>query len=142
MSGFYNMLLASGAPIGVPAISGETIIGNAANPSAAQAVVQFTSAGIVNKIENGVSAQIDTTTDWLRPAAAAPSLYQISATVQSGTSPTGDSLATFLPLTSNRQWTLDQSGVGTKSCTLLIELRYNGGTVLKSGTYSLSVTVV
>lgn len=50
--------------------------------------------------------------------------YEIRATETSGTVSAGSAAtATWLALSSNRRWVVSQVGAGTKSCTLLVEIR-------------------
>jgi len=68
--------------------------------------------------------------------------FEIRAVKSAGTTPDGDSLSTWLPLTTARTWTLSQSGDGAKSCTLTITIRdVNTNDTLDTGTYELSATV-
>ncbi len=76
--------------------------------------------------------------DWLSPTSSAPGLYEIRATVVSG-SVSGSSTGTWLALTSNRAWTVTSPGfVGTNTAQLTVEIRNNGGSVLDSTTVNLS----
>jgi hypothetical protein len=77
--------------------------------------------------------------DWLNPKASAPSLYEVRATVTSGSLSSGTA-GSWLALTSNRTWTrLDSSaGDGANVCVLTIEIRYNGGAVLDTSTVTLT----
>jgi len=75
--------------------------------------------------------------DWIAPKAVAPSAYEIRAHKDSGATPDGSALDTWLPLTSNRSWSLTQSGAGAKSASLTISIRI-GGTVVSSGVFVLS----
>lgn len=61
---------------------------------------------------------------WVASSSAPGSWYDVYVSVTSGTSPTGDSLSTWLALTSNRSWVLN-----TGSCVLSVKVRhkYNTG---------------
>lgn len=75
--------------------------------------------------------------DWIIPKSAAGGNYEVRATLQSGDTPIG-TLGSWLSLGTNRGWTLSQSGVGTKTCDLLIEIRLtSSGLVLDSATITL-----
>lgn len=77
--------------------------------------------------------------DWLSPKSAAPSLYEVRATVVSGSVSSGTT-GSWLALTSTRTWTrLDSDNNGSaQECVLTIEVRYNGGAVLDSSTVTLT----
>jgi len=89
--------------------------------------------------------QIDTATDWIRPADRSPGDYEVRYT-----SVTGDTanltcttaVDTWHPLSSG-DWTITVSdtnlAVGPKSCTFTIEIRKGStGSALVSGSYTLS----
>lgn len=71
---------------------------------------------------------------WVASSSAPGSWYEIYVSVTSGTSPTGDSLNTWLALTSNRSWVLN-----TNTCVLSVKIRhkYNTGS---EETTSVSLT--
>lgn len=49
--------------------------------------------------------------------------YQVRATLVSGTAPSGSATGSWLTLNTSRNWSLTKSGVGTRTCTLTIEIR-------------------
>lgn len=68
----------------------------------------------------------NTTSDWVNDVSGTPgNYYQIYTSVASGDSPAGDSLSTWLDLSTSRSWSLTQTGgvVGTKANTLLVYIR-------------------
>lgn len=137
MAGVLNMLLASAT--GTVTVSGENISDADISGGSASAGVRFNSDGTVDQLQGGVASQIDSDTDWVRPEALAPGAYQVRATLVSGDTPSG-SLGSWLDLTSNRLWEITQSGDGSKSSELLIEVGLSE-TALDSGTYNLSADV-
>jgi hypothetical protein len=75
--------------------------------------------------------------DWISPKSAAPSNYEVRATLNSGslTSGTTDS---WLALTSNRSWSLTRVVVGAADqVDLTIEIRKGSGAVLATATVTL-----
>jgi len=139
VSGVLNVLLAI-APSGVVNLTGgggasDTV----AAPGTAQATCQFESDGDIVSITT-TSGTVDVG-DWVTPRAVAPGAYEILAHVNSGTSPTGSALDTWLALTSNRSWTLTQVGAGSKTVNMTISIRI-GGVTLSSGTFVITVTVI
>jgi hypothetical protein len=75
--------------------------------------------------------------DWIVPKASAPSDYEVRATLVSGTLSTGTT-GSWLALSSNRTWTLQQVVVGTATqVTLTIEIRKGSGVALASATVTL-----
>lgn len=83
----------------------------------------FNSDGTVDRTNYGTTAQFATGVEWI---ASTPSVtYYIKATNYSGDNPTsGDSLNTWLALTSNRSWTWTKTdtSTGTVSGTLKVEI--------------------
>jgi hypothetical protein len=68
--------------------------------------------------------------------------YEIRATLQSGINPTSGTMGAWLPLSSDRTWTLARSTVGINNSQFLIEIRLSGQTTaLDSATISLAVEV-
>ena len=122
---------------GIVTVSGESI-SDIQVLTTATAGVRFNADGTIDKNVTGVYSQIDSGTDWLIPNAAAPSLYQVYA-AYTGVAPSGAATNTWLDLTSNREWTVVNSGPGgTDVCTLTVSIRYNGGGVIDSGVFTLS----
>lgn len=65
-------------------------------------------------------------TDWVTPASETnAALYEVRATKVSGDAfqPTGSALGSWLPLTSDRGWELNLTGIGRLDCVLTIEIR-------------------
>lgn len=117
-------------------LSGETVV------ALGIATIIFNTDGTVDKTEDATTVQVDASTDWIIPnSGAAGHTYYIRATKTSGDDPNiGDDLATWLALSSKRQWG-QSSTLETLTCTLKIEIaRDSGGSdVLASGTYTLGV---
>jgi hypothetical protein len=75
--------------------------------------------------------------DWISPKAAAPSDYEVQATLVGGTLSTGTT-GSWLALTSNRSWTLQRVTVGAADqVDLTIEIRKGSGATLASATVTL-----
>jgi hypothetical protein len=49
--------------------------------------------------------------------------YECRATLNSGTSPTGSAVGSWLALSSSREWYVTKASVGSTVCSLLIEIR-------------------
>jgi hypothetical protein len=75
--------------------------------------------------------------DWITPKSAAPSDYQVLATVTSGSLSSGTA-GTWLALSTTRSWTRTQEFTGSSDCTLTIQIRKGTGSVLTSATITLS----
>ena len=78
--------------------------------------------------------------NWVTPTSAAPGSYEVRATKNSGDTPGGSALGTWLALSSSRTWTLNALFTGSPSvagCSLTVEIRL-GATVLSTATISLS----
>lgn len=79
--------------------------------------------------------------DWITPKAAAGADYECRATVISGGFTTG-TFGSWLALSSTRSWTLVQSGIGTATASMTLEIRRaSDGTVLDSATISFTAEV-
>jgi len=75
--------------------------------------------------------------DWIDPKAAAPSDYEVQATLNAGTLTSGTT-GSWLALSSNRSWTLTRATVGTATqVDLTIEIRRGSGAVLASANVTL-----
>lgn len=75
--------------------------------------------------------------DWIAPKSAAPSDYEVRATLVSGTLSTGTT-GSWLALSSNRTWTLQQVAIGTATqVSLTIEIRKGTGAALASASVTL-----
>lgn len=74
--------------------------------------------------------------DWITPKAAAPSDYQVRATVTSGDLSSGTA-GSWLALTSNRSWSRSRATEGSDTCVLTIEIRKGTGSVLATATITL-----
>lgn len=120
------------------ALSGENITDSFGSPTAT-AGVRINTDGTVDKNETGVYSQIDSSTDWIIPNAAASSAYYVKAEQVSSSGPgtrTG-TLSTWLQLTSNREWKISATAIA--SWTLDISISKDGGTTtIDTGRYVLA----
>lgn len=78
--------------------------------------------------------------DWITPKAAAGSNYEVRVTVNSGALSTGTS-GSWLSLGTTRSWSVTQSGAGSSSAEILVEIRRASGATLASKTITLSASV-
>lgn len=110
--------------------------GFAFSPASASAAVRLTSAGEVERsLNGGAYANLFT---WLLAGTGAG--YECHMTMVSGTDFTG-TLDTWLALSSNRTWSLSQSGIGTTSGVGTLSIRPVGGGVIASCTVTVSAEV-
>lgn len=77
--------------------------------------------------------------DWITPPGFAPGSYEIRATPNPDTPDTG-TMNNWLALTSQRNWSETQSGIGNSVKTFQIEIRL-GSTVLFTGDVTLTANV-
>jgi hypothetical protein len=106
--------------------------------SLATATLAISSDGTVSGTGNVSSFSAN----WITPTSAAGANYDVRVQVLSGNTPSGSSLNTWLPLSSNYFWTLSQSGIGFLTSELGMEIRSAAsGQVLASATYTVSATV-
>jgi len=134
-------------------LSGETnTVGDAVAPHDTFASLKIDADGNVymGDAVNGAAisyTQVDTGTDWIRPAAAASSLYEVRVTsvdhnagsdngsgwdVSPGTD--GD----WFTLDTDRIWNTNETTVGSYSTTFTVEIR-RGSTTLASASYALNI---
>lgn len=99
----------------------------------------FNSDGTVDIVEEGSATQHQSATDWIIPNSAASSLYEIRATLDSGNTPDVGTIGSWEALSTNREWSFTDTS--NKTCSLTIEIRINGGTVLDSATYNLTIAL-
>lgn len=79
--------------------------------------------------------------EWMDPAGAVSSSgYSVKATLSSGTTPQGPTLGSWHSLGTTREWSVGTSS-GTVSCDLYCEIKNSVGTVIASGTMSLSASI-
>jgi hypothetical protein len=109
------------------------------SPASATVGYRLTSGGDEQQTSNG-GAYVDVG-DWVIPKIAAGADYEVRATATSGTPSTGTT-DSWLALSATQTWTVTRSSLGTKSCTLTIEVR-NASTldVLASTSITLTATV-
>lgn len=74
--------------------------------------------------------------DWISPKAGFAN-YEAMLTVDSGSSPTGAALATWLSLATTRNWQLAQAVVGINSSSTTLQIR-NATTLVVLGTSTLT----
>ena len=68
--------------------------------------------------------------------------YDVRLSVISGFTPTGDVTGSWLPLTSNRSWTIAQASLGQRESTCSIEIRpTGGGSTIDSAGVNFTATV-
>jgi hypothetical protein len=58
---------------------------------------------------------------------ATPANYDVRATLNSGTTPAGSAVGSWLQLNADRTWSLTSSPGNTQTCDLTIEIRPTGG---------------
>lgn len=144
--GFWH----SSAEEDVVTLSGQTIYQLSDDPDDAYASLKVDNNGNVYESERTISTptwtQIDSANDWVRPAGSAPGLYEVRWSLTSGPSLYSSTVAasTWHDMSSGdfilvqRETSADQSN----DSLVLIEIRYDGGSVLDSGSYRLWAEVV
>lgn len=127
---------------GAVTLSGEAIDDIVSDPSDANAAVIVDADGNVYSLTGTAgTVQIDTTTDWVRPTTAVSALFEIRATLDSGSLSSG-TVDTWLTLDNDRTWAVAADAPGSQSASLTLEIRYAGGATLTSNTYTLLAQVV
>lgn len=132
------------SPSAVVTLSGHTITAGVDYPGNATAVVRIDDNGIMYQIDDQGLAQIDSSTDWVRPASAAPGPYQCRYTNYTGDPVQATaSVDTWYSLSGgNFQVSVTQYGEGFQSATFDLQIRWGTGSVLASATYHLSAVVI
>jgi hypothetical protein len=108
-------------------LDGHTLSANTQEPDDAITGLRFNTDGTVDaEIEVVGYSQIDSATDWVIPNSAAGSEYSVSYTALTGDAFTTAAAAegSWVALSSNREWRLDNSTPGTtlsNSCTFRIK---------------------
>lgn len=145
----YGSAAAAGAGGGgdTVTLSGESTSISVTNPTDAYARIKIDNDGNVYESADTGSAswvQVDSSTDWVRPASSAPGTYQVRFTSATNT-PTSSTAAedTWYAL-SGGDFIIYNSRtiVGIKSTTFTIEIRQGTGSVLDSASYSLFAEVL
>jgi len=85
--------------------------------------VTFSSAGDQFTTINGSNTILG---DWVTPKSTA-NIWEMRTTLDSGDTPNGSVLGTWLPLTTSRTWGLTRSEVGESNSVLTFEFRQVGG---------------
>lgn len=130
---------------GVVTLSGEAFIvafdGDVMGPYDTRSGIRINTDGTIDKYtgtNNGgyTYAQIDASTDWIIPNSAANSSYEVQLDVNSGTPNfSSDSTATWLAMSTNRQWIVQRTTVGTSTWNWTLRIRFNGGAEIDNGAY-------
>lgn len=130
-----------GDPLETVTVSGESVTGLKLSGTAT-AGIRVNADGTIDKNQNGIYSQIDAATDWIIPNGSASSLYEVRVTSVTGSfSNAAAAPNTWINLGSNREWNVIQVGEGSSTASFTLEIRYDGGAVLDSGTYFLTATI-
>jgi hypothetical protein len=74
---------------------------------------------------------------------ATPANYDVRATLNSGTSPAGSAVGSWLQLNADRTWSLTSSPGNTQTCNLTVEIRpTGGGATLANASVTLTANAV
>lgn len=127
-------------------VSGETTTDFRLAPTDSYARIKVDNNGNVYESSDTGTAGwsiVDSGTDWVRPTSSAPGLYEVRFTSASNT-PTSSTAAedTWHSLSSGDFIVYNSvTGIGVKSTNFTIEIRYNGGAVLDSASYTITAEV-
>lgn len=127
------------AAVGTVTVTGGATIAHTSGVLATGALLA-NADGTIDKSEGGSVTQLSASTDWLRPVTASPSIYQAMLTVVSGASPdSGDDIDTWLPLSSNRSWSVSTAS-GTVDAVWRLHIRRgSSGSALDTGDYTIDL---
>lgn len=121
-------------------LTNQTVSDFAVESGSVEAGIEFNNSG---QLYGRRLAQSDLTFtgEWMDPLGAVPSSdYAVKATLSSGTTPQGPTLGSWHSLGTTREWSIGTSS-GAVSCDLYCEIKNSVGTVVASGTISLSASV-
>jgi hypothetical protein len=127
-------------------LSGEATFDSRTSPTDSYARIRIDNDGNVYESADSGSpsySQVDTATDWLRPAGNAPGLYEVRFTSATNTPTFATATEDTWHSLSSGDFTIynSETGIGTKATTFTIEIRHNGGSVLASASYTLTAFV-
>ena len=118
---------------GTVSISNETVTSETVTPTAAEATYSLLSDGQLETTSGGLSR-------WLIGSSSG-SNYECRATIVSGTLSSGTT-GSWLALSSNRAWAVTRVSLGTKTCTIDVEIGLVGtSTALDTARIILTATV-
>ena len=104
----------------------------------ADALTRFTlnNTGAASVLANGI-----TTTEYYWVTGGAPASYEARAVATTGSVSSG-TVGSWLPLSANVAWAVERTVIGTKTCTLTVDIGLLGtATALKTASITLSATV-
>lgn len=135
MTGIGCMMAGGGQAALQVSINDLSVIKLVADPATATATYTINADGTV---KNHVPTSLGI---WL--LLGANSDFEVRATFNTGDSPSGSALATWLAASTSRSWTLTQSSPGETTCNLTIEIRLAAApfTVLDTATVNITATV-
>lgn len=120
-------------------IGDQTVTSVANSPGTANAGYRLGNDGNIYS-ETG-SGFFDGGTDWINPTSAAGSAYEVRALIVSGSVSSG-TIGSWQALSSNWEWIVSRSTIGTSTAVLTIEIRLaSDGSVLDSATITIEATV-
>ena len=123
-------------------LTGANIVEPVASPNDSNPGIIFRTDGTTDK--TGILAQINVLTDWIIPNSSANSAYEVRFTNFAGDPFTVEAAAedVWIDLSSDRQWRLDNTGLGTDNCSCDFEIRFgSSGPAIASGGYTFEAEV-
>lgn len=111
------------------------------DPGTAICGIRLAADGTATNVRNAQGNQA-ISGEWARPIDAGNgALYEARVTVTSGTLTTGTT-GTWLALSSQRDWDVQRSTVGSKACTFTLEIRrVSDSVVVASASYTITATI-
>lgn len=102
--------------------------------------VRISTDGNIYVADGASEVQANATTDWVRPTTASSSLYEVKWDFLSGDTPNAGNMAvegTWYALSIDRTVGLSVGVPILDTCDLTISIRYDGGSVLDSATFTI-----
>ena len=139
MTGVLNAAVWNGPRV---QLTGRTLSSSNAWPTTGSVSVGLTRLGALTTAEKSgaIMTHVMRLPSWAgNPFAAAVTIggpYEARLTVSAGSSPnSGDTVNSWLALSSDRSWTITQSDPGSQTGTWLVEIRIASGSVLASASF-------
>lgn len=111
--------------VGAGRITAETVAVSAIRINTANAAISFLSNGQQTTTRNGSTSIV---ANWVTPPFTAPE-WEIRAVLDSGDTPSGSAIGSWLPLTSDRTWSLAVTFPETAQSYLTFQFRKLGATL-------------
>lgn len=135
-------VIAASTALGAIILVPSTVISNRV-AGTATATVALLASGVLTRTTD-LFGTVSSDLEWMNPNSWLPTTnFQVRLTVNSGATPSGSATGTWLTLSTDRTWTNSQTGAGSVTSNVTIEVRDIASTnVIASMTFDLTATVL